>query len=208
MPILWKALRDLKSTLNEVEQVQPTQQPGSISEGGKLITAPLERQSGISTALSLTESPQAKTSCGQPSPQQPDLIAELISAAWLAFPRYGEDESHLIAKIKMFQMVLAEYPDSEIKRAFKIFLKEGSAFPIPADIVRIIEPPKEKLSAMLYFQLKRHQAQGHYIWDDREKEFMQKFEDQEYDKLDSHTRRDFENEITVEKQKYLDTIKE
>lgn len=123
-------------------------------------------------------------SLGQRLPEpRSKKIAELVAIAWSTYPRFGDDENGLVAKIKAFQMALGKYPLEAIEAAFEEYFATGKQFPLPAHIREIIDPPEEKLSPAFYVELKRQQKTGVFIGV-KEIDFMRKFEKQEMAKMD------------------------
>lgn len=180
-------LKSIENTWREPESPLPMQQPGLISSDGRLTMIPsLSSQDISDNPPSERISPADSTSCEMPLGRQQmaeNLISELVSLAWGMFPLYGDDGSTLPLKIKVFQRVLAGYSPTEINDGFDEFFKTATNFPVPADIIKIIDPPTEKLSTAAYISIKKRQAQGEYIWDDREKNFLIAYENQEYGKV-------------------------
>lgn len=78
--------------------------------------------------------------------------------------------------------VLGDYDIDLVEEAFKQYISRNNQMPTPADILNIIDPPKEKLSPVLYQQIKKKIADGGFYLTDEEKNFLRKFEKQELDK--------------------------
>lgn len=72
----------------------------------------------------------------------------MVFQCFQALKLYGREPEQLEAVNGMFQLVLAEYHLSDIRRAFAYYLSVSSEMPTPADICNIIrrgnKPPLER----------------------------------------------------------------
>ncbi len=181
MEPLSKALGNIQPISQEQPHPQLTPLPGLISSDGKLTTNP-SPQSRLEQSPSQASSTSSREQF-EPQQVKDEKIAELIAMAWGIFPTYGDDGSTLPLKIKVFQRALHDYPFCVISPAFDKFFKSGKQFPLPADIINIIEPPKKEVSAAAYVAIKKRQAQGEYIWHDDERNLLKAYENQEHEKV-------------------------
>lgn len=177
-------LKNIETTWKEPEQPLHTLRLGSTKEDGQLnTTASLP---SLNYTQVLPENQAGSTSSKaqfEPLEVKDEKVAEMVAMAWGMFPTYGDDGSTLPLKIKVFQRVFLDYPLCVISPAFDKFFKSGIKFPLPADIINIIEPPKKEVSAAAYVAIKRRQAQGEYIWHDDEKNLLKAYEQQEFAKV-------------------------
>lgn len=105
----------------------------------------------------------------------------MLTQCFDALKVYGKEPEQLPNLIKTFILVLGEYEFPTIRRAFGVYLKRHTEMPAPADIVNIIDPPKESLSAAMYVSLQKKAYSGEYLMRD-EREFCEAFRRQEYAK--------------------------
>lgn len=79
-------------------------------------------------------------------------------------------------------MVLEPYEGPKIQAAFKQWMTESSTMPTPADIVKLIDPPKEKLSGLVYNRIKEDMKKDTFFLSKAEREYLAAYEKQEMDK--------------------------
>lgn len=197
MKRLQEALKSMEITLAEAKHNQPTQPLGLISEDGKSnITLCQETQKqhlkvmGTGKETQPIESQQQKEKPFQNSVSQEEMqkrwkiqLTELVSQCFNSLNTYGKSPEQLPDIIKMFVLVLQEYNIQTIQRAFAQYLRQSSAMPTPADIVNIIEPPQEELSAAVYVTIRKKIIDGNVYVTNAEKEYVHAFENQELKKV-------------------------
>lgn len=75
-------------------------------------------------------------------------LSNLLAQCFDIFPLYGREPEAADNIRKAFRLALADYPIEKIKAAFRYHLRISKDFPVPADIVSIIErgnkPPFER----------------------------------------------------------------
>ncbi len=75
-------------------------------------------------------------------------LSNLLAQCFDIFPLYGREPEAADNIRKAFRLALADYPIDRIKAAFGYHLRISKDFPVPADIVSIIErgnkPPFER----------------------------------------------------------------
>jgi len=61
---------------------------------------------------------------------------------------YGKEPEAIESTVAMFQLVLADYEPSDIRKAFAVYLKRHTEMPAPADIASLIDrdgkPPLDR----------------------------------------------------------------
>jgi hypothetical protein len=83
-------------------------------------------------------------------------VADYVTGCYEILKRYGDDGSTLPRKIQAFQLLLKDYDEEKIKKAFFKYLRDKSEFPAPSDIIDIIEGRKKlKMDHEFYRSLKR-----------------------------------------------------
>lgn len=89
-------------------------------------------------------------------------LGSLLSICYDSLDTYGKKPEQLVNSSRLFKMVLADYSIEQIEEAFKIYLKKNSVMPKPADIVQIIEPPKEKRKwcKVAFLEIKRKKREN------------------------------------------------
>lgn len=73
-------------------------------------------------------------------------ITEMLGAIKTIYPYYAKDSAEIELLVNSWAMLLAEYPDNEVERAFTKCLKKCKVPPTPADVIEQIES-KEKITA-------------------------------------------------------------
>lgn len=75
-------------------------------------------------------------------------LSNLLAQCFDIFPLYGREPEAAANIRKAFRLTLSDYPIAKIEDAFRWHLKHFREFPVPADIVHIIErgnkPPFER----------------------------------------------------------------
>jgi len=120
-----------------------------------------ERPSSISA--SLTSGEQAE-------------VALLVRQCFDVLDTFGKTPEQLTNIIKGFVVQLSEYSYDQVRAAFRQYLKRNSKMPCPADIVNIIDPPKQewKPDWPTYIALKKRiQQDGYYVYGS-EREFLRR----------------------------------
>jgi hypothetical protein len=118
-------------------------------------------------------------------------ISKILFACFDSMNTFGKGPEAMENIIEAFMMVLNGYQFEKIEEAFKIYMRTQSDMPTPANIIRLIEPPVEKLSTSMYVNLKKIiEDSGYNIFiSDAEKRFMAAYEDQELRKADVYLER-------------------
>ena len=95
-------------------------------------------------------------------------LSNLLAQCFDIFPLYGREPEAADNIRKAFRLTLADYPIDRIKAAFRYHLKISKDFPVPADIVSIIErgnkPPFER-SVYIALSRKDKEFLTHDEWD-------------------------------------------
>lgn len=84
----------------------------------------------------------------------------------------------------MFLAVLPDISVSDLTKALFIHLRQSDDIPTPKQLMEIIDPPEEPLSATLYIELKKKIREGYFPLSD-EKQFMRAYESQEMAKVNT-----------------------
>ncbi|MBP3958366.1 hypothetical protein J8F10_24215 [Gemmata sp. G18] len=100
--------------------------------------------------------------------------------------QYGKTQAELETLVEGFCWALEDYPMDRILGALAQYVRTKSDIPAPADLVAIIDPPREPLSAAVYVGLKQRITEGYYPLSE-ERAFMRAFEAQEIDKAKGTT---------------------
>ena len=141
--------------------------------------------SGRETNRKLTQSHQSSQSTkGQEShsdsiAQNPSQQVRLMSLLLICFDTldtYGKEPEQLKNLEGAFRLVLGRFNIQQVEAAFAKYLEAGRVMPKPADIVQIIEPPKEKRKwcKVTFLDLKRQQRENMFITDS-EKQYLADF---------------------------------
>lgn len=109
-------------------------------------------------------------------------LAAMLFQCFNTLKTYGKDPEQMRDTVALFQQVLGRFTTSQVALAFSKYLERNSEMPAPADIVNIIEPPRESLSAATYVSLQKKAYAGEYLLSS-EREFCEAFRKQEYAKM-------------------------
>lgn len=93
--------------------------------------------------------------------------------------QYGKTAANLETLVRGFLWVLADYAMTDIIRGIGEYVRRKADIPAPADIVNIIEPPKQewKPDWPVYIALKKRiQQEGYFVYGS-EKEFLKRCND-------------------------------
>lgn len=118
---------------------------------------------------------------GQKTPISNDIdgkkkLTRLVTACYEAMNVYGKSPEQLEAIIMLMQMTLRKFSYDDVRKAFEVYLNQSAVMPTPADIVKIIEPSKEKRKwcATTFIDLRRQQREGQFM-SKEEKKYMHEF---------------------------------
>lgn len=109
-------------------------------------------------------------------------LAEYIAQCFDVLNNFGKTPEQLENITGMFLVILGDYRFSVIKSAFQLYMKRSSVMPTPADIINIINPPKQPLSTSMYIQIMKECNAGKFLWGDK-REFVVVYEAQEMAKM-------------------------
>lgn len=96
--------------------------------------------------------------------------------------QYGKTQAELETLVEGYFWALGDYGIETILAAIKQYIRLNPDIPSPADIINLIDPPPEPLSAAVYVNYKKQVAQGVYLLPS-EREYCAAFERQEKDKM-------------------------
>lgn len=105
-------------------------------------------------------------------------LAEALGKVCALQKQYGKTQAELKTLVEGFCWVLADYPMPVILDALAQYIRHNSDIPAPADLVKIIDPPKPELSPTLYVKYQKQAASGDILLCD-ERAFCRAFEAQE-----------------------------
>ncbi len=95
-------------------------------------------------------------------------LSNLLAQCFDIYPLYGREPEAADNIRKAFRLTLSDYPIDKIKAAFRYHLRISKDFPVPADIVSIIErgnkPPFER-SVYIALSKKDKEYLTHAEWD-------------------------------------------
>lgn len=173
MDELSTVLERFRNTLEErgwKDDTSLTPQPGSTSEGGKLITAPQP------TALANPHG-KPKESGSSPNISQKDKakLATALATVCELQRQYGKTAGELETLVEGFCWVLGGYPMQKIIDAIGVHIRRSPTIPTPADIEAIINPPRPKPDWPAYIALMKRIADGHFALSD-ERRFISECE--------------------------------
>lgn len=112
------------------------------------------------------------------SPQGQDELTRLLYQTFASQKTYGDKAQMMEYRDGMFQLILEDYPYRVIRAAFIEHVKRKPDLPSPSDIVNLIDPEPEPLSAALYVSLQKKSCSGEYLLSD-ERAFCEAFRRQE-----------------------------
>jgi hypothetical protein len=95
------------------------------------------------------------------------------------FGKRGEDFETMV---KGFLWVLEDYRMPVILDALKEHIRSKTTIPTPADLVNLIDPPEQPLSAAVYVAYQKRAKEGHFLLSD-ERAYCRAYEAQEMGKV-------------------------
>lgn len=112
--------------------------------------------------------------------QGKERLSTLLLAAYDGLKVYGKEPEQLTNAVRLFQIVLADFPIDKIEAAFRFYLKVSNEMPAPADIANIIErggkPPFDRT---VYLRLAKRLEADPYAYgvlSNEEREYMRDYE--------------------------------
>ncbi len=95
---------------------------------------------------------------------------------------YGEKAEDAATRDAGFQWMLGRFNIEQVKYAFRLYIERNADMPGPANIINLIEPPRQPLSGAVFFDIKKRWREGQYIMPD-EKEYCRAYQEQELAKM-------------------------
>jgi hypothetical protein len=191
MDELSQALESLQATLKERgwgNDTSPMPPLGSISDVGKPNTpmvAPISTSRAASQAKS--SEPPMPTPPSSPSGTQKlirdcnesqNQLTILLAQAHLLLKGYGEKAEDAASRDAGFQWLLGRFTIDQVRAAFRTYIERNADLPVPANIINLIEPPPQKLSAAVYIAYQKKACGGGWLLSD-ERQFCRDYEAQE-----------------------------
>jgi hypothetical protein len=123
-------------------------------------------------------------------------LTTLLAQVHLLLKGYGEKAEDAASRDAGFQWLLGRFTIEQVRDAFRVYVERRSDLPAPADIIQIIEPPPEPLSAALYVSYQKKAYSGGFLLSS-ERAFCRAFEAQEEGKTrgGSDTLRECQREL-------------
>ena len=94
---------------------------------------------------------------------------------------YGEKAEDAESRDAGFQWMLGRFTIEQVRSAFRQYIERHTDLPVPANIINIIDPPRERLSAAVYIAYQKKACSGGWLLSD-ERQFCRDYEAQEMDK--------------------------
>lgn len=162
-----------------------TSQPSSISEGGNLT---------IAQATPLTSNQQSQNGSQRETGSQQNTLlraeekaelAKTLSRICAMQQKYGQTPAEVETLVDGFIWVIesTRYPLNLWLAAMAKHILQSTEIPRPADILAIIDPPKEPLSTAMYIKIMKDcTTGGKFLYGDK-KDFVDAYETQEMAKM-------------------------
>lgn len=110
------------------------------------------------------------------SPTKMIRVIEILRQCWKTLKLYGSKESNFEERSDVFIALLGDYPAEGVLEAFRKYIQTRSEFPVPADIIGIIEGRVSR-DQSVYRQLLAQRREGVFLTDE-EKDYIRKYEQQ------------------------------
>lgn len=167
---------------------------------GDMVANPAKssEQSQPTPPSSPNETPKLIRDCKASQNQLTTLLAQVH----LLLKGYGEKAEDAASRDAGFQWLLGRFTIDQVRSAFGQYVERNSDLPVPADIIKIIEPPPVPLSASLYVAYQKKACSGGHLLS-TERAFCRAFESQEEEKArgGSDTLRECQREIAAFRQR-------
>ncbi len=128
------------------------------------------------------EKPRRKSRLIRDCVEAQNKLTELLKQVFLVQKGYGEKAEDALVRDAAFQWKLGRFTYNEVLHAFNEYTDRNADLPAPADIINIIDPPPEPLSAALYVTYRKRVAEGDYLLPSQ-REYCAAFEEQEKAKV-------------------------
>lgn len=170
-----KPIAEQSDRSNDISNMQVH---GSITEAGKMNIQSQSKQEGNQKANPKEQEKQPyEVLCLKDDIEGQKKLTVLLADCFDALNLYGKEPEQLESMIRIFKLVLGRFTWGVIEKAFSIFLNDADKMPTPADIVKIIEPPKQerKWCGATYIQLCQRKRENQFMLD-RELQYIADFE--------------------------------
>lgn len=182
MTTLSEALESFQVCIKERELTKNsslTLQSGYEARDGRMITQMSNSHSEVITKEkgTLPENTSPKD-CESITKATRSEIAEMVTVCYDALDTYGKTPEQMKATIKLFCMVLEGRPIDKVREGFRHWVNRNSKLPTPADIVNIIDPPKQEWRPdwAAYVGLKQKIKTDWYYPSHEERDFLRRCE--------------------------------
>ncbi len=114
-------------------------------------------------------------------------LAAMLMQCFDGLKLYGKEPEQIENAVKLFRMVLADFPSDKIQSAFVTHLQRSSEMPTPSDIVQLIKRGnKPPLNKEIYIALSRKED---YQRSHAEDAYMREYE-AEFSGIESHVKKE------------------
>ena len=143
---------------------------GSTTEDGKMNTQSQSKREG-SQKQNQNTNEQKKPLVLREDAEGRKKLSRLLLISFDVLDTFGKEAEQLENINAAFQMYLEDYTYNQVEQAFKIYMKASSVMPKPADIVKIIDPPKPKRKwcGATFIDIRRRIRENQFITDEEQK---------------------------------------
>lgn len=175
-------MKKLCTVLENIDNtLKPTTPPTNSSDMRQHgLTKPVGRTNTETESQEPSRTPSAKCSTTRTlgtSSEAKARFAKMFYVAHAAYPSYNRPTEEIKDRLRAFVMVLADYTAEQVEGAFLRWLKHYDRFPVPSDIVGLIErngrPPFERT---VYMRLKERQKDSYDFLTEDELNYIKDFE--------------------------------
>lgn len=164
--------KPIAEQLDRSNDISSMQAHGLITEAGKTSTQLQSNQEGNPKVNpSEQERQQCEVLCLKDDIEGQKKLTILLADCFDALNLYGKEPEQLESIIRIFKLVLSRFTWEVIEKAFKLYLNDADKMPTPADIVKIIEPPKQerKWCGVTFIDIKRRWRENQFISNEEKK---------------------------------------
>lgn len=178
MTQLSTVLERMRQHVSETElksDILPMPPLGSMEGDGNQITVSQPGVEKVRETLPPSISPK---DCENITKATRSEIADMVNICYNALDTYGKTPEQMQSTVKLFCLVLEGQELPKVRSAFREWVTRNSKLPTPADIMNIIDPPKQewKPDWPMYVAIKRKIANdGYYVYGE-ERDFLRRCE--------------------------------
>lgn len=137
-------------------------------------------------------------------PSDKEILLRTLAKVCALQQQYGKTEAELDTLVEGFLWALGDYPVEKIIDAIGKHIRKSPTIPTPADIEKIINPPRPKPDWAVYVSIKKRAQEGRWIYQD-ERDFLSECETYAKEHLAEETENFRNAQLQIDRYKQIES---